>query len=54
MAHSKLRRRPRASGIRRSSNAQCGDALWKLNPLTMARNPVMFVVEVGCVLRRCA
>ena len=26
------------------------DALWKLNPLTMARNPVMFVVEVGAVL----
>ena len=27
------------------------DALRKLNPLTMARNPVMFVVEVGAVLR---
>jgi K+-transporting ATPase ATPase B chain len=26
------------------------DAVWKLNPLTMARNPVMFVVEVGAVL----
>jgi K+-transporting ATPase ATPase B chain len=26
------------------------DALWKLNPLTMARNPVMFVVEVAAVL----
>ena len=26
------------------------DALWKLNPLTMARNPVMFVVEIGAVL----
>src|SRR5262245_54153431 len=25
-------------------------AVWKLNPLTMARNPVMFVVEVGAVL----
>ena len=26
------------------------DALWKLNPFTMARNPVMFVVESGAVL----
>ena len=26
------------------------DAVRKLNPLTMARNPVMFVVEVGSVL----
>jgi potassium-transporting ATPase ATP-binding subunit len=26
------------------------DAIWKLNPQTMARNPVMFVVEVGAVL----
>ncbi len=26
------------------------DALWKLNPLKMARNPVMFVVEVGAAL----
>jgi K+-transporting ATPase ATPase B chain len=26
------------------------DAVWKLNPLRMARNPVMFVVEVGAVL----
>src|SRR5262245_2829897 len=27
-----------------------GDAFKKLNPRTMAKNPVMFVVEVGCVL----
>ena len=27
-----------------------GDALRKLNPRTMARNPVMFVVEIGSVL----
>jgi potassium-transporting ATPase ATP-binding subunit len=27
-----------------------GEALKKLNPRTMAKNPVMFVVEVGCVL----
>jgi potassium-transporting ATPase ATP-binding subunit len=27
-----------------------GDAFKKLNPRTMARNPVMFVVEVGCIL----
>jgi len=26
------------------------DSLRKLDPRTMARNPVMFVVEVGCVL----
>ena len=26
------------------------DAAWKLNPFTMARNPVMFVVEAGAVL----
>ena len=26
------------------------DVFWKLNPLTMVRNPVMFVVEVGAVL----
>src|SRR3954468_7193539 len=26
------------------------DAVWKLNPLTMARNPVMFVVEMAAVL----
>jgi K+-transporting ATPase ATPase B chain len=27
-----------------------GDALRKLNPMQMMKNPVMFVVEVGCVL----
>src|SRR5262245_2340356 len=27
-----------------------GDALRKLHPRTMARNPVMFVVEIGSVL----
>src|ERR1700760_3649670 len=27
-----------------------GDAFKKLDPRVMARNPVMFVVEVGCVL----
>ena len=27
-----------------------GDAVRKLHPRTMARNPVMFVVEIGCVL----
>ena len=27
-----------------------GDAFVKLNPRTMARNPVMFVVEIGSVL----
>ena len=27
-----------------------GDSVRKLNPRTMARNPVMFVVEVGSVL----
>ena len=32
--------------VRRAS----ADAVRKLNPLTMARNPVMFVVEVGSVL----
>ena len=32
--------------VRRAS----ADAARKLNPLTMARNPVMFVVEVGSVL----
>src|SRR5829696_8142495 len=26
------------------------DSIWKLNPLIMARNPVMFVVEAGAVL----
>ena len=26
------------------------EAFWKLNPLTMVRNPVMFVVEAGAVL----
>jgi len=26
------------------------DSFWKLNPRTMMRNPVMFVVEVGSVL----
>ncbi len=26
------------------------DAIWKLNPQTMMRNPVMFVVEIGSVL----
>src|SRR5579871_5572686 len=28
----------------------CVDALTKLNPVAMMRNPVMFVVEIGCVL----
>src|SRR5262245_4556353 len=27
-----------------------GDSFRKLHPRTMARNPVMFVVEIGCVL----
>ena len=31
-----------------------GDAIRKLHPRTMARNPVMFVVEIGSVLRRCS
>ena len=26
------------------------DSFWKLHPRTMARNPVMFVVEIGSVL----
>jgi high-affinity K+ transport system ATPase subunit B len=26
------------------------DSFWKLNPLTLARNPVMFVTEVGAVI----
>ena len=38
------------SGIRRSSAAQPADAVRKLDPRTMAKNPVMFVVEVGSVL----
>src|SRR5262245_51534783 len=27
-----------------------GDSLFKLNPITMMKNPVMFVVEVGSVI----
>ena len=34
----------------RSLVAAIPDALRKLDPRTMARNPVMFVVEVGCVI----
>ena len=30
------------------------DALRKLDPRVMMRNPVMFVVEVGAVLRPCS
>jgi len=26
------------------------DSIWKLNPRNQVRNPVMFVVEVGCLL----
>ena len=29
------------------------NALLKLNPVDMMKNPVMFVVEVGSVLTRC-
>ena len=39
-----------ASGIRRSSGARSWDSVRKLHPRTMAKNPVMFVVEVGSVL----
>ena len=30
-----------------------GDSFRKLHPRTMARNPVMFVVEIGSVLTTC-
>ena len=38
------------SGIRRIVRGAIVDALRKLHPRTMAKNPVMFVVEVGSVL----
>ena len=38
------------SGIRRSSGARSATRSVKLHPRTMARNPVMFVVEIGSVL----
>ena len=38
------------SGTRRSCRRAMGDSFRKLHPRTMARNPVMFVVEVGSVL----
>ena len=38
------------SGIRRSSAARSSTRSRKLHPRTMAKNPVMFVVEVGSVL----
>ena len=46
--------RPRASRRRCSTRSSCSpslpDALRKLDPRVMWRNPVMFVVEVGAVL----
>ena len=38
------------SSTRRSSGRRRSSALRKLDPRTMARNPVMFIVEVGSVL----
>ena len=45
--HDRLRSR---SGTARWCARALVDAVRKLNPMTMARNPVMFVVEVGAVL----
>ncbi len=49
----KVRVRASASGSlfdRKIVRGALADSLRKLNPLTLARNPVMFVVEVGSVL----
>ncbi len=48
-----FRRGWRARGrcsIRRSCGARLKDSFVKLNPLTLAKNPVMFVVEVGAAI----
>ena len=50
MSRSWQQRRHSASGTRTIVRGALVDALRKLNPRTMARNPVMFVVEVGSVL----
>ena len=39
-----------ASGIPQIVQRAIGDSFRKLHPRTMARNPVMFVVEIGSVL----
>ena len=43
-------RKARVCGTGRSSGARCVDSFVKLDPRTMMKNPVMFVVEVGSVI----
>src|SRR5437868_3503037 len=43
-------KRPRALFDAQIAKRAIGDSFMKLNPMTLAKNPVMFVVEIGATL----
>ena len=54
LSQRRLERRPRARSLwdRSIVTRAVGDSFKKLDPRWMMRNPVMFIVEIGAVVRR--